>query len=145
MHDNMGDWPHKFTDEDRAKARQSRWALMSPEDKRAYMMRLALTRWYKITAEDSERIDRMLIALSRQVASAMLEEDRRGVIVGISAMVPLERIKIMLRQGSMRDVTPGSPIEGQSEIETKLQQASERRRKSLSEPSVETTSTKVEE
>lgn len=148
MQNRMGEWPHKFTEEDRAKGRQSRWALMTPEARRRYMMRVALARWYKVTLEDSERIDRMLIALSKQVASAMMEEDRRGIVAGISAMVPLERIKISLRQSAMKDVSPGSEIEGQSEIETKLTEAALRRRKSLtiqSDDAVETTSTKVEE
>lgn len=142
MHGSMGEWPHKFTDADRAKGRQSRWALMSPEQRRRYMMRIAYMRWYKVSMEDTERIDRMLVALSKQVAGAMMEEDRRGIVAGISAMVPLERIKISLRQSGMKDVT--GTIEGQSEIEKKLQDASQRRQRAmLGEEATETTATKL--
>jgi len=125
---------HRLTAEDRAKGRRNRWALVTPEQRQKWAIRQAVRRWYKINADDTERIDKMLIHLSRQVADAMIEEDRRGVIMGISAMVPLERIKIMLRQSSIQNVTPSTPgevVEGQSEIEKKLEETQKRRQAAM--------------
>src|SRR5579862_2771650 len=100
---------HRLTDEDRAKGRRNRWAMMTPEARRHTMLLNAMRRWYKVTADDADRVDRHLIMLSKEVAEAMLEPDpierRRGIIQGISAMVPYEKLKIMLRMSATKDVT----------------------------------------
>jgi hypothetical protein len=80
-----------------------------------------------VTDEHVDRIDRHLKVLSKIAAIALADEDHPLAVRAIVAMAPFERMKIMLRSG-MKDVIQ---VEGQSDIETKLAVARERRNKAL--------------
>jgi len=139
-----------FTKENAAengrKGAAARLARTTPEERHRLAQRAAHRRWYKYSDSDMDRVDRHLRILSGIVGMALSIEDYVMVIRAISAMAPFERMKIAMNSG-MVNVTPGSLIEGQAQIESKLVQSMERRRRAFvqnteSEP-IETTSSKL--
>jgi hypothetical protein len=119
--------PYQFTPEDRQRGGRARRDVLPPQQRQQLATRAAYRRWYRVTDDDVDRIDRHLKVLSKIAAIALADEDHRLALRAIAAMAPFERIKIMLHSG-LKDVIQ---VEGQSHIEAKLAAARERRSKSL--------------
>ena len=139
--------PVKFTKENASEYGRrggvARALKYTPEQRREIARKAANRRWYKYTDSDVDRVDRHLRVISGIVGMALGSEDYLMVLKAMSVMVPFERMKIALNSGLV-NVTPGQSIEGQSEIETKLQKTMLRRQRAmLEENTTETTATKL--
>jgi hypothetical protein len=119
--------PYQFTPEDRQRGGRARRDVLPAQQRQQLATRAAYRRWYRVTDEDVDRIDRHLKVLSKIAAIALADEDHPLAVRAIVAMAPFERMKIMLHSG-MKDMIQ---VEGQSDIETKLAAARERRSKAM--------------
>jgi hypothetical protein len=118
---------YQFTPEDRQRGGRARRDVLPPQQRQRLATRAAYRRWYRVTDEDADRIDRHLKMLSKIAAIALADEDHPLAVRAIVAMAPFERMKIMLHSG-LKDVIQ---LENSSDIETKLAAARERRSKAI--------------
>src|SRR5277367_6667643 len=119
--------PYQFTPEDRQRGGRARREVLPAEQRQQLATRAAYRRWYRVTDDDVDRIDRHLKVLSKIAAIALADEDHQLAIRAIAAMAPFERMKIMLHSG-LKDVIQ---IENTGDIETKLAAARQRRTAAL--------------
>jgi hypothetical protein len=82
-------------------------------------------RWYRVNADDLERVECYLRLYAKVVARALVEGNDDRVVKAAAAMGQYERMKIGLRQGRTKDITPA--LSETAELEAKLAAARERR------------------
>ena len=110
-----------------ARGTEVKMRFQTPERRRYIARRAVLRRWYRAAGDDLERVESLLRFLATEVAEALLKDDHEFAVRTAIGMQGYERMKIALRSGAMKDVTP----EMSTELEKKLSGAAERRAKEL--------------
>lgn len=123
--------PWLFTSESarllQEKSVAKRLETQTPERRRYLARRAVLRRWYRPSADDVERIECLLTFLANEVVDALMKDNHELAVRTAIGMQGYERMKIALRAGAMKNVTP----EIDQEIQKKLTDARERRERAL--------------
>jgi hypothetical protein len=109
-----------------SKGGRERALMMSPERRTMVARQAAYRRWYRANADDLERVECYLRLYAKVVARALVEGNDDRVVKAAAAMGQYERMKIVLRRESTKDITPALS-ENDSGLEAKLAAARQRR------------------
>lgn len=123
----------QFTSDDtefQSKGGHERTLAMSPERRTMVARRAAHQRWYKPNASDLDRVECYLRIYANIVARALAQGNDDRVVRAAAAMGQYERMKITLRQGRTKDITPALS-ERAFGLEEKLAKARQRRTAAL--------------
>lgn len=92
----------------------------------------AYRRWYRAKADDLERVECYLRLYAKVVTRALVEGNDDRAVKAAAAMGQYERIKIGLRQGRIKDVTPALSVS--DELAARLTAPRERRTREMTAP-----------